>query len=305
MFRKELSHPSYDHLKNTIKGSIDDIIEHPLTDDVLNSQKEKLLNDSFKEEKDGENEPQKENPYENKAGPSLYFKALERVRRLNGYEAIHNEIKVKGLPEEVLRRKEELERELDLEAQGLSPNNVNQQDKFSDGNSKQDAEHTTTEDLDKVETLFYNKAKSRVEQLNLSKSNVSEKIKRNFKLFIIIIVAFIGYYIYGVYFEDSDDKSLQNVQAQLPIELDDTTTLTAVDLVENNFTLKITKSQEAFKDTQDQEKALNLYIDRAKSNFCKIPLFLDMIKKGKKIVVIMDAKDDSFHKEFSVSKCDL
>ena len=48
MFRKELSHPSYDHLKNTIKGSIDDIIEHPLTDDVLNSQKEKLLNDSFK-----------------------------------------------------------------------------------------------------------------------------------------------------------------------------------------------------------------------------------------------------------------
>lgn len=315
MFKKELSHPSYDHLKDMVKGCIDDIIEHPQTDEVLSAQKEKLEKESLKvsskqngslqEALGSKQEQVKENPYENKAGPSLYFKALERVRRLNGYEAIHNEIKVKGLPEEVLRRKEELERELDLEAQGLSPNNVNQQDKFSDGNSKQDAEHTTTEDLDKVETLFYNKAKSRVEQLNLSKSNVSEKIKRNFKLFIIIIVAFIGYYIYGVYFEDSDDKSLQNVQAQLPIELDDTTTLTAVDLVENNFTLKITKSQEAFKDSQDQEKALNLYIDSAKSNFCKIPLFLDMIKKGKKIVVIMDAKDDSFHKEFSVSKCDL
>lgn len=260
---------------------------------------------------------EQENPYEDLAGPSLIYKALDHVRRLNGTKPISKPLKVRYLPDEVKERikdlEEEFEKESLLERNNSSDDNSNSHDDLTYDQS--DAIHEL--DLKKYksfkgiktgnkadDSLFYKKAMQHVNRMNKEKNTVKAKISKNFKLFLIIIVAFAGYYAYQVNTGSDEERSVAALQAKLPIELDSYTTLKKVSLDDNSLNLEVIKSKEAFQEEKDLDSALNLYIQSASSNFCKIPLFSDMIKKGRSISVLLKADDSSFDKEFVVSHCD-
>lgn len=154
------------------------------------------------------------------------------------------------------------------------------------------------------DSLFYKKAMQHVNRMNNEKKAVLAKISKNLKLFLIIIIAFAGYYAYNEYTRSDEEISVSALQAKLPIKLDSYTTLQKVSLDDNSLNLEVIKSKESFQEIKDLESVLNVYIQSASSNFCKIPLFSDMIKKGRRISVLLKSNDDSFSREFVVSHCD-
>ena len=257
----------------------------------------------------------KENPYENLAGPSLIYKALEHVRRLNETERISKPLKASYLPDEIKSRLKDLEDT--FEQEGLLENRKLQYEKVISENPNDLSPSNTDLNSDRYkslkgvqfgrnadDSLFYKKAMQHVNRMNNEKKAVLAKISKNLKLFLIIIIAFAGYYAYNEYTRSDEELSVSAIQAKLPLKLDLYTTLQKVSLDDNSLDLEVVKAKESFQDIKDLESALNVYIQSASSNFCKIPLFSDMIKKGRRISVLLKSDDDSFSREFVVSHCD-
>lgn len=285
--------------------------------ETSHSEESNLLNSAFSLSKTVSNADnlKKENPYENLAGPSLIYKALEHVRRLNGTERISKPLKASYLPDEIKSRLKDLEDT--FEQEGLLENSKLQDEKVISENPNGLSPSNTDLNSDRYkslkgvqfgrnadDSLFYKKAMQHVNRMNNEKKAVLAKISKNLKLFLIIIIAFAGYYAYNEYTRSDEELSVSAIQAKLPLKLDLYTTLQKVSLDDNSLDLEVVKAKESFQDIKDLESALNVYIQSASSNFCKIPLFSDMIKKGRRISVLLKSDDDSFSREFVVSHCD-
>ena len=177
----------------------------------------------------------KENPYENLAGPSLIYKALEHVRRLNGTERISKPLKASYLPDEIKSRLKDLEDT--FEQEGLLGNSKLQDEKVisetpndlspSNTESNTDLNSDRYKSLKGVQlgrnaddSLFYKKAMQHVNRMNNEKKAVLAKISKNLKLFLIIIIAFAGYYAYNEYTRSDEELSVSAIQAKLPLKLD-------------------------------------------------------------------------------------
>lgn len=313
-----------DLIKDFVQNNNSDL--HSTCRDSLSSKDTLKDSDVLVDDESNKEQHKKENPYENLAGPSLIYEALDHVRRLYGTKPISKPLKVRFLPNDVKERLKDLEEEFENERMSedkkLSDYNSNSQDEINE-NSRSYIEKGEIHNIDlqkyksfkdihigskagnKVdESLFYEKAMQHVNRMNNEKKAVLAKISKNFKLFLIIIVAFAGYYAYNVYTRSDEELSVSALQAKLPIKLDSYTTLQKVSLDDNSLNLEVIKSKESFQEIKDLDSALNVYIQSASSNFCKIPLFSDMIKKGRRISVLLKSDDDSFSREFVVSHCD-
>ena len=313
-----------DLIKDFVQNNNSDL--HSTCRDSLSSKDTLKDSDALVDDESNKEQHKKENPYENLAGPSLIYEALDHVRRLYGTKPISKPLKVRFLPNDVKERLKDLEEEFENERMSedkkLSDYNSNSQDEINE-NSRSYIEKGEIHNIDlqkyksfkdihigskagnKVdESLFYKKAMQHVNRMNNEKKAVLAKISKNFKLFLIIIVAFAGYYAYNVYTRSDEELSVSALQAKLPIKLDSYTTLQKVSLDDNSLNLEVIKSKESFQEIKDLDSALNVYIQSASSNFCKIPLFSDMIKKGRRISVLLKSDDDSFSREFVVSHCD-
>lgn len=313
-----------DLIKDFVQNNNSDL--HSTCRDSLSSKDTLKDSDALVDDESNKEQHKKENPYENLAGPSLIYEALDHVRRLYGTKPISKPLKVRFLPNDVKERLKDLEEEFENERMSedkkLSDYNSNSQDEINE-NSRSYIEKGEIHNIDlqkyksfkdihigskagnKVdESLFYEKAMQHVNRMNNEKKAVLAKISKNFKLFLIIIVAFAGYYAYNVYTRSDEELSVSALQAKLPIKLDSYTTFQKVSLDDNSLNLEVIKSKESFQEIKDLDSALNVYIQSASSNFCKIPLFSDMIKKGRRISVLLKSDDDSFSREFVVSHCD-
>lgn len=282
------------------------------------------------------------------AGPSMAYKAINRMRRLQGEKPRELGIRSKYIPREMLERIDRLNRELDAEAAremekealGLTEKesginsealvNYSESELETEKSGKSDilvkktdlnAKNSENEEdlvnngdnslnLQKkyqnfeISDSYFPKAMNTINRLNSEKNALLLKIRRNFRLFIIIILAFAGYYAYSVYTSKGDESTISSIKASLPAKLDKTTTLVDLDKKENTLTLKIVKSKDAFLHDLDLNEALDAYIETASNNFCKIEFFNSMIGSGNAIRVELDADDDSYHREFTVDKCE-
>jgi len=232
----------------------------------------------------------------NMAGPIQAKKALARMHKIMGEKEKKHPLKPKFISQEILDKIEELEEEFAKENSDTSGEESLDENPTISSPFKDDSNH--------VEALFYKKAMSSVSRLNVERSVTFSKIARNFKLFIVVAALFAGYFVYTVYTRNGDILAVENIKNKLPLKLDSNATLDSIDLDKNIFSLGVTLSQSSFFEAQNDNSALDLYIKRTSDKFCKIPIFLDMIKSGKKISVVLKSETGSFSKKFTVENCD-
>ena len=308
----------------------------------MDNTEESALNSSDKTDNSMGREV-KEKPV-NLAGPPLAYKAVNRMRRLQGIAQKEPGIKSKYVPKEIIERidrlslelDEEIRREKELEeakkreeenslsddpSKSLKKADLSDKSDISDKNteiSPENSESTVTDSKSNDNTLnlqnnsddfvitdsYFPKAMKTIDRLNNEKNALLLKIRRNFRLFIIIILAFAGYYAYSVYTSRSDVSStLDKIRATLPVKLDNTTTLTDINRVENTLYLKVVKLKDSFDGSRTLNEAVDSYAKTASKNFCSIEFFNSLITGGTAVKVELLSEDNSTLKEFTVDKC--
>ncbi len=201
-------------------------------------------------------------------------------------------LRVKYLPKHIRDKQEKLEQEFIKE--GLVEGSVQ--------GSNLNEEPSNNENL----SSLYLKSQAYKNKMNAEKNVIKQKIARNLKLFFIIIIAFIGFYLYNnSNFFDNQNSSLKQVQAQLPLKLDPSTTLTEVRVEKDVLLLGLVKSKDAFANLHDLDKAVDLYLHSASLKLCKIPFILDIIKSGKNLKVTLQYEDKTYQVEIMSDKCSL
>src|SRR5574344_163401 len=263
--------------------------------DENNSNKDKVEQDlapvDNAQKKESQTTPEQDKADMTLKSPIYAKDALQRNRNLTGIKSVGaTRLEVKSLPESIRKRREELERE--FEREGLVERKDNQcSDKLSSGETEND--------------LIFKKAKARVNKLGEERQDILGKISRNFKILIVVIIAFVGYYYINNVgtFSFLKQDPLKEVQAQLPLKLDPMTTLKEVSLQQDVFTRGVEKSNDAFSGEESKGKALKMYLESASVNFCKIKFFSDMIESGKKIKILIAAEGSKEQLEQIVDKC--
>ncbi len=197
-------------------------------------------------------------------------------------------LKVKYLPKHIREKQAKLEQEFIKE--GLVEGEVQESNLNDDPNL----------------SSLYLKSQAYKHKMNAEKNVIKQKIARNLKLFFIIIIAFIGFYLYNnSNFFDNQNSSLKQVQAQLPLKLDPSTTLTEVRVEQDVLLLGLVKSKDAFANLHDLDKAVDLYLHSASLKLCKIPFILDIIKSGKNLKINLQYEEKNYQIEVLSDKCSL
>ena len=123
-----------DLIKDFVQTNNSDL--HSTCRDSLSSKDTLKDSDALVDDDSNKKQYKKENPYENLAGPSLIYEALDHVRRLNGTKPISKPLKVRFLPDDVKERLKDLEEEFENERMSedkkLSDNNSNSQDEINE-----------------------------------------------------------------------------------------------------------------------------------------------------------------------------
>ena len=87
------------------------------------------------------------------------------------------------------------------------------------------------------------------------------------------------------------------------MKLDNTTTLTDINRVENTLYLKVVKLKDSFDGSRTLNEAVDSYAKTASKNFCSIEFFNSLITGGTAVKVELLSEDNSTLKEFTVDKC--
>lgn len=136
--------------------------------------------------------------------------------------------------------------------------------------------------------------------------NESAKIKlmRNIKLALIVILALAGYIGYNEFMGSRDAQSISELKAMLPLPVDANTAMVRIDDRNDNFKIYFEREPEVYAGLDQAQRDASL--DRLSQNvqmLCNNALLHSIIMSGKKVTVLLDATDGSFHREFSVESC--
>lgn len=158
-------------------------------------------------------------------------------------------------------------------------------------------------DCIKDESRFYQRAKKAVMN-NKMKGTRKEALKRNIKITIIVVVAFIAYIIYGSYIRSQEGNELQNIKDNLPYALDSYTVIYKVEENNDGVELYIEKSNKLYLGlNQSQIQAKLDKIANNAQNLCKIPFIYTMIESGKSLKVLLNTEDHLVNSSVVVNKC--
>ena len=242
----------------------------------------------------------------NMAGPLNAKKAIGMVHRIMGDKEKKHPLKPKYIRQDILDKIKELEEEFEKEKLENSEGTNNSEDLSLSKEISPDSSDNTDDTVDSQEpqARFYAKAMQDVNRINGERAVILGKIARNFKLFIVVAALFAGYFVYTVYTRNDDALAVRGIKNKLPMKIDDHLILNDIALSQKTFFLDIIMSKTDFFDAENKDVALDLYIKKTSDNFCKIQIFSDMIKSGKKISVVLNAEDGSFSKSFTVEHCE-
>lgn len=242
----------------------------------------------------------------NMAGPLNAKKAIGMVHRIMGDKEKKHPLKPKYIRQDILDKIKELEEEFEKEKLENSEGTNNSEDLSLSKEISPDSSDNKCDTVDSQEpqSRFYAKAMQDVNRINGERAVILGKIARNFKLFIVVAALFAGYFVYTVYTRNDDALAVRGIKNKLPMKIDDHLILNDIALSQKTFFLDIIMSKTDFFDAENKDVALDLYIKKTSDNFCKIQIFSDMIKSGKKISVVLNAEDGSFSKSFTVEHCE-
>ncbi len=242
----------------------------------------------------------------NMAGPLNAKKAIGMVHRIMGDKEKKHPLKPKYIRQDILDKIKELEEEFEKEKLENSEGTNNSEDLSLSKEISSDFSDNKSDTVDSQEpkARFYAKAMQDVNRINAERAVILGKIARNFKLFIVVAALFAGYFVYTVYTRNDDALAVRGIKNKLPMKIDDHLILNDIALSQKTFFLDIIMSKTDFFDAENKDVALDLYIKKTSDNFCKIQIFSDMIKSGKKISVVLNAEDGSFSKSFTVEHCE-
>ena len=242
----------------------------------------------------------------NMAGPLNAKKAIGMVHRIMGDKEKKHPLKPKYIRQDILDKIKELEEEFEKEKLENSEGTNNSEDLSLSKEISPDSSDNKSDTVDSQEpkARFYAKAMQDVNRINGERAVILGKIARNFKLFIVVAALFAGYFVYTVYTRNDDALAVRGIKNKLPMKIDDHLILNDIALSQKTFFLDIIMSKTDFFDAENKDVALDLYIKKTSDNFCKIQIFSDMIKSGKKISVVLNAEDGSFSKSFTVEHCE-
>ncbi|SFS90108.1 hypothetical protein SAMN02910357_02475 [Succinivibrio dextrinosolvens] len=242
----------------------------------------------------------------NMAGPLNAKKAVSMIHRIMGDKEKKHPLKPKYIRQDILDKIKDLEAEFEKE----KLENSECSDNPEESSISEELSPATTENTDESLTSpepqarFYAKAMQNVNRINGERAVILGKIARNFKLFMVVAALFAGYFVYTVYTRNDDALAVRGIKNKLPMKIDDHLILNDIALSQKTFFLDIILSKTDFFDAENKDDALDLYIKKTSDNFCKISIFSDMIKSGKKISVVLNAEDGSFSKSFTVEHCE-
>lgn len=137
-----------------------------------------------------------------------------------------------------------------------------------------------------------------------SEESTKGKLLKNLKLALIVIVALAGYIGYNEFMGSREAQSVSELKSMLPMPIDAHTVMVRIDDRNDNFKIYFERSPEAYKDMTEWERDASL--DRLAQNapmLCNNALLHSIIVSGKKVTVLLDATDGSFHREFAVESC--
>lgn len=130
------------------------------------------------------------------------------------------------------------------------------------------------------------------------------KIMRNLKLALIVIVALAGYIGYNEFFVDQDARSISELKSMLPYPVDEHTTMVRIDDRNDEFKIFFERTPEAYEGMSETQKEESLdLMEQNAPMLCNNALLHSIITSGKKVTVLLEATDGSFHREFTVASC--
>ncbi|MBO6257932.1 MAG: hypothetical protein J6M93_01125 [Succinivibrio sp.] len=232
------------------------------------------------DEQDKQPENLSDDRNEVKAGPSLAGVALQKAGFMHSSKRGSE-----YLPDEVRARLERFNQ--DLEDGTIRP----------DGTS-------AAEDREGEIGSFYGKAKRLAETSSAGTSSIRSRIRRNFKVFVIIVICFAAYYIYAAYFRDVSVMAVSSLQEQLPLKLDPHTVLTRAQLSDDEFSLTVEKDDEAFRGEDDAE--IQREFDRmalSVRHLCANESISKIISSGRTLKVEVSAFAGKYRRVLSINSC--
>lgn len=154
---------------------------------------------------------------------------------------------------------------------------------------------------------FYGKYQKLMADQEVRKEENRMRVRRNLKLSFIVILGLMAYVGYNFFFgNNSGQGSVEELKAALPLQIDSYTSMVRIDDRNEDFKIyfEIDTANESFKalDATQKEAKLNA-IEQNAPLLCKNPLIHSIIVSGKKVTLLLEASDRSFHREFSVDKC--
>lgn len=219
---------------------------------------------------------------EMKAGPSLAGVALQKA----GFKK-NDALRGKAyLPDDIKARLEQFNQDLE------------------DGTIRPDGTSSAEDNEGEIKS-YYAKARRLSESYSRGNSAISGRMRRNFKVFVLIVICFAAYYVYAAYYRDMSLMAVSSLQEQLPLKLDPHTVLSAAELTDREFILTVKKDNEAFKG--EDEVQIQQEFDRmalSVKHLCANDSINKIISSGRELKVEVSAFEGRYKRTLSVSSCE-
>ncbi len=188
------------------------------------------------------------------------------------------------LPEDIKRRREEFLREQEANL------------KQGEGSDDPVAEEQVTA-----------RFASRLERVKqMTKTNSKKKFsKQNFQAILVCIVLFVAYVGYNEIFKpDETTLSLEELQARLPMPIDNTTALVKAYEQDSGIYIEFKKKASEYEGLSDADAKArkDVFLSRAHS-LCRNELFNKYVRSGKALHVSLNADDGRAVQTITVDQC--